>query len=69
MDLFAATPPLGALKLLLSNMMTEGIGLWEGESYVMDFIDIRKAYFHAKAARDVYIELPDEDRRRNVRQA
>ena len=43
-------------------MMTKGIGYFEeGEEYVMDFIDIRKAYFHAKATRDVYIELPEED--------
>ena len=27
----------------------------------MDFIDVRRAYFHADAIRDVYIELPDED--------
>ena len=27
----------------------------------MDFIDVRRAYFHAKARRDVYIELPEED--------
>ena len=25
------------------------------------FIDVRRAYFHAKARRDVYIELPAED--------
>ena len=62
MDLFAATPPLEALKLLISQMMTKGIGYFDDkEAYVMDFIDIRKAYFHAKATRDVYIELPDED--------
>ena len=24
------------------------------------FIDIRKAYFHAPAQRDVYVQLPDE---------
>ena len=61
-ELFAATPPLEALKLLLSNMITEGLGLCEeGELYMMDFLDIRKAYFHAKATRDVYVELPEED--------
>ena len=27
----------------------------------MDFIDIRRAFFHADAIRDVYIELPAED--------
>ncbi len=28
----------------------------------LDFIDVRRAYFHAKARRDVYIELPDEEK-------
>ena len=28
----------------------------------MDFIDVRRAYFHAPAMRDVYVELPDEDK-------
>ena len=27
----------------------------------MDFIDVRRAYFHARARRDVYIKLPDAD--------
>ena len=27
----------------------------------MDFIDVRRAYFHADAIRDVYVKLPDED--------
>ena len=28
---------------------------------VTDFIDVRRAYFHARARRDVFVELPDED--------
>ena len=43
--------------------MTEGIG-WKangGDDMKMDFIDIRRAYFHAAAIRDVYVELPAED--------
>ena len=60
-DLFAATPPLEALKLLISLWMTEGIGYGNFEPYVMDFIDIRRAYFHAYATREVYVELPMED--------
>ena len=27
----------------------------------LDFIDIRKAFFHADARREVYVELPNED--------
>ena len=63
LDLFAATPPLEALKMLLSLAMTEGIGWkkeWE-ERMKIEFIDIRRAYFHAEATRDVYMEPPKED--------
>ena len=27
----------------------------------LDFFDIRKAFFHADARREVYVELPNED--------
>ena len=27
----------------------------------LDFIDVRRAYFHAPCKRDVYIVLPEED--------
>ena len=27
----------------------------------LDFIDVRRAYFHAKAKRMVYVQLPPED--------
>ena len=42
--------------------MTKGFG-WgkNAENYVMDFIEVRRAYFHAAAKREVYIELPPED--------
>jgi len=63
LDLFAATPPLEALKMLISIMMSEGIGWCKNhdERMKMDFIDIRRAYFHAESTRDVFIELPAED--------
>ena len=63
-DLFAATPPLEAQKTLLSLAMTEGIGYQTGcktQGHKLDFIDVRRAYFHAKARREVYVELPQED--------
>ena len=56
-DLFAAMPPLEAKRLLYSMMMSGD----EKEGITMDFIDVRRAYLHAKAIRDVYIKLPDED--------
>jgi hypothetical protein len=63
-DLFAATPPLEAKKLLFSWAVTEGIGYFRGmkdRGMKLDFIDVRRAYFHADARRKVFVELPDED--------
>ena len=64
-DLFAATPPLEAKKVLVSMAVTEGIGYQPGcksQGYKLEFIDVRRAYFHAKARRKVYVELPEEDK-------
>ena len=64
-DLFAATPPLEAKKMLFSMAVTEGIGHQSGhpeEGMKIDFIDISRAYFQADAIRDMYVQLPDEDR-------
>ena len=56
MELFAATPPLEALKMLLSRAVTEGVGYSKGQrnnGMKIDFIDVRRAYFHAKAKNGV----------------
>jgi hypothetical protein len=63
-DLFAATPPLEAKIMLISLAMTEGIGFRRGverNRMKLKFIDIWRAYFHAKARRQVFIEQPPED--------
>ena len=53
-DLFAATPPLEAKKMLFS--------LWASmPGMCLDFGDVVRAYFHAKARRKVYVELSKED--------
>ena len=62
-DLFAATPPLEAKKMLFSMAVTEGIGYQSGnpeEGMKIDFIDISRAYFQADAIREVYVQLPEE---------
>ena len=44
-DLFAATPPLAALKMLLSLATTEGIGYERGRAekgMKLEFLDIRE---------------------------
>ena len=55
-DFFAATPPLEALKIVISMAATGN----KGEVIMIN--DISRAYFHARAERDVYVRLPDEDR-------
>ena len=53
-DLFAATPPLEALKIILS-MTTSG-----NHAEVVMINDISRVFFHAKAKREVYVQLPSE---------
>ena len=51
-DLFAATPPLEAIKLLISMAVTEGIGYEKDKrenGMKLDFIDVRRAFFHSDA--------------------
>ena len=64
-DLFAATPPLEAKKLLFSMALTEGIGYCKNNrinGMKLNFIDVKRAYFHAKCKRNVYVRLPEEDK-------
>ena len=60
---YAATPPLECKKMIFSMAVTQGVGWVEikEEGMKVDLIDVRRAYFHAPARRDVYIELPAED--------
>ena len=53
-NIFAATPPLEAQKLLFSMAVTEGIGFQKGEKekgMKLAFVDVKRAYFYAKAKR------------------
>jgi hypothetical protein len=62
-SLFAATPPWEAIKLLFSLAVTEGRG-WKDtkeKGKKIEVSDVRRAYFYAKARRQVFVELPDED--------
>ena len=55
---FAATPPLEALRMLLSDMMS---GVSRGaEEVKMIVLDAKKAHLHAKAERDLFVALPAE---------
>ena len=55
MDLFTATPPLEAMKMVLPMAATRN----RGEVVMVN--DVSRAFFHAKVKRDVYVELPAED--------
>ena len=54
---FAATPPLEALRLLVSQVMTGD----PGSEIVLRFLDISRAHPHCPIHRKVYIRLPQED--------
>ena len=52
---YAATPPSECLKILLSMLASD-------PRKKMLYADVSRAYFYARAARPVYVKLPDEDR-------
>ena len=56
--LYASTPPLEALRLIVSHAATYP---QSGSRRMLMINDVRRAYFYAKIQRDVYIELPKED--------
>ena len=55
-DLFAATPPLEALKTIVSMTATAN----KGEVLMIN--DISRAFVHAKVKRGVYVQLADMDK-------
>ena len=63
-EMFAATPPLEAKKMLfsmaMSNFANGRARKFEGTQKLL-FIDVKRAYFYAPARRSVYVSLPDED--------
>ena len=58
-ELYASTPPLEALRFVVSSAAT-----WTpcGKQRHVMVNDVRRAYFYAPTHRDIYIELPAEDR-------
>ncbi len=59
-ELFAATPPLEAMRLILSNFATRNKYCRPGDMGVM-VNDVSRAYFYAPITVPLYIELPQED--------
>jgi hypothetical protein len=56
-DLFAATPPLEAKRMLLSRAATRNT---VREPRKLLFIDAKKAHLNPRCMQDVFIELPEE---------
>ena len=58
-DIFAATPPLFATKLCISDAASCG-DLGKGERALM-ILDVKRAFLYGDIEDDLYIELPKED--------
>eukprot|EP00969_Alexandrium_andersonii_P032391 1414385-Alexandrium_andersonii.AAC.1 len=61
--MFAATPPLEVLRILLSDLATSGrarVGGRRPGARKALLIDVRKAHLHAFVHEDVYVALPPE---------
>ena len=60
-DVFSATPPVEAVRLLMRLMMTES---WQATSFGLMFVDISRAHFHSPSRRRVFAEwLPERELR------
>ena len=62
-SLYAATPPLEALRIIITNAATIDRGGGQGRERRKELMvnDVSRAYFYAPATRYIFIELPDED--------
>ena len=60
-DLFAATPPLESLRMILSICADHQGSVNPAENFVVMSNDVSRAYFYAPTTRPIYITIPDED--------
>ena len=60
--IFAATPPLEALRVVLCVACQEDVFRAE-DPFLISNADVSRAHFDADAVRDIYVRLPDEDRK------
>ena len=58
--LYASTPPLKALRMIVSHASTIYLAKPQDRREIM-VKDVRRAYFYAKQQRLVFIDLPKED--------
>ena len=55
-NFFASTPPLEAVKFLLSEAMTKRVSR-NGRQLKLSFIDVKKAHLCSEVLRELYVEL------------
>ena len=60
-ELFSAMPPWEMIKALLSLLVTKGVSR-SGAELELGIFDISRAHFMPKADRELYIDIPEEDR-------
>lgn len=60
-ELYASTPPLEALRMIVSWAATVDDGTRGAARRQVMVNDVSRAYFYAKCSRDIYVELPPED--------
>ena len=58
-DVFAPTPPVEGLRLLISFVMTQTSD--DDEPEVVEVLDATRAHFHSPASRKLYVKLCKED--------
>ena len=58
-ELFSAMPPWEMVKSLLSLLVSDGVST---DDLVLGVFDISRAHFMAPASRELFVELPEEDR-------
>ncbi len=61
-DLFAATPPLESLRMIISICAGHQHERSPSDNNIIMTNDVKRAYFHAPATRPIFIQIPKEDR-------
>ncbi len=59
--LFAATPPVESLRMILSICASNQHSYDESRNFIVMSNDIKRAYFYAPVSRPMFITIPDED--------
>ena len=60
-DLFAATPPLESLRMILSICASNQSSKSKDDNFIIMSNDVSRAYFYAPTTRPIYIAIPKED--------